>query len=235
MTQVNKRPFGTWSSPISADLVASSFVSFSELAVDGQDLYFLESRPVERGRTALMIRRQDGAFEELTPDNLDARSMVHEYGGGAYAVHDGIAYVVNKVDQDIFALNSRTKEVTRMTDSGINERFADLSVSPSGRLLCVRETHFTDREPRNDLVSIDLRTHAISVIHEGHDFYASARISPNGKKITFLAWDHPNMPWDGTQLYLADVTTEGSLNNLTVIAGGTEESVLQPTWLDNDR
>ncbi|MCY3883484.1 MAG: prolyl oligopeptidase family serine peptidase [Gammaproteobacteria bacterium] len=230
------RPYGTWSSPISAELVASAFVSFGELASDGNALYFLESRPSEKGRTALMIWRSPDDCGELTSELYDVRSMVHEYGGGAYAVANGEAYFVNKSDQDIYQVSGIPESrIERITNSGQNERFADLVVDANGNLVCVRELHHEKSEPKNDLVHINSNTGEISVLHHGHDFYASPRISPDGNQIVFLAWDHPNMPWDGTQLYVGSLKGSGRLVDVTIVAGGTEESIVQPIWLNNER
>lgn len=234
LNTMKARAFGSWPSPISAELVASSFVSFSELCADGENLYYLEARPAERGRTALMVASPLGEHRELTSDPFDVRTMVHEYGGGSYTVANGNIYFVNKEDQDVYHIvEGQSNEPRRITNSGRQERFADFAVDPSGSLICIRESHQNDREPRNDLVRISTSTGAISVLHEGHDFYSSPRLSPNSKCIAFLAWDHPNMPWDGTQLYKADFSHTHELQNVTVIAGGTDESVVQPTWIDD--
>ncbi len=230
------RPFGTWPSPITADLVASAFVSFGELESDGEDLYFLESRPSERGRTALMLWRSADECFEVTNDGFDVRSMVHEYGGGAYAVANGTAYFVNKANQDIYQVRPVDgTTIKQITNSGLGERFADLVIDSTGNLVCVRELHHEDSEPTNDLVHINVISGDVSILHQGHDFYASPRVSPDGNQIVFLAWDHPNMPWDGTQLYLGSFKSPGELENTTIVAGGTEESIVQPIWLNNDR
>lgn len=230
------RPFGTWPSPITADIVASAFVSFGELASDGKDLYFLESRPSERGRTALMLWRSEEECFEVTNDGFDVRSMVHEYGGGAYAVANGTAYFVNKSNQDIFRVEPASgTTIKQITNSGLGERFADLVIDSTGNLVCVRELHHEEREPTNDLVHIDGISGKISVLHHGHDFYASPRISPDGSQIVFLAWDHPNMPWDGTQLYLGRFRSPTELQATTIVAGGNEESIVQPIWLSSER
>lgn len=230
------RPYGTWPSPISADLVASAYVSFAELMSDGRDLFFLESRPAESGRTALMCWRSKEECFELTNKDYDVRSMVHEYGGAAYAVANGRIYFVNKTDQDIYQIEQMGDPTfVRVTNSGPAERFADFSIDSTGNLIGIRELHHPDREPTNNLVHINTATGRVSILHHGHDFYASPRISPCGEKVLFLAWDHPNMPWDGTQLYLGNLRESAELTNTTVIAGGTEESIVQPTWLDQDR
>ncbi len=230
------KPFGTWPSPITADLVASAFVSFGELQSDGEDLYFLESRPSERGRTALMLWRSAEECFEVTNDGFDVRTMVHEYGGGAYAVANGIAFFVNKSNQDIYQVDpAHGPTIKQITNSGLGERFADLVIDSANNLICVRELHHEETEPTNDLVHIDSISGEVSVLHHRHDFYASPRISPNGNQIVFLAWDHPNMPWDGTQLYLGSFKSSGELENTTIVAGGNEESIVQPIWLSNGR
>ncbi|MCY4143768.1 MAG: prolyl oligopeptidase family serine peptidase [Gammaproteobacteria bacterium] len=228
-------PYGSWSSPISAELVASSFVSFGELCADGEDLYYLESRPADRGRTVLMVTSDTGDHREVTSNKFDVRTMVHEYGGGSYTVANGNVFFVNKDDQNVYHIAPDQTEPRKITDSSRDERFADFAIDSQGDLICIREKHQSDREPRNDLVRIRSSNGEIDVLHEGHDFYSSPRLSPNFKRIAFLAWDHPNMPWDGTQLYQADVSEANGLNNLTMIAGGTDESVVQPTWIGDER
>ncbi len=229
-------PYGSWPSPISAELVSSDFVSFGDLKQDGSNLYFLETRPNEGGRTALMKMRDDGNAVELTNQSFNVRTMVHEYGGGSYAVLDGRAFFVNRSDQDIYCVDEQTGDVARITSTGKNERYADL-VAVSCCLFCVRETHYEDREAKNDLVCINVSDGSIDVIHEGHDFYAAPTPSPDHNRFAFVAWDHPNMPWDGTQLYLATLTLDCPcvLTDLTVIAGGPEESIEQPRWIDSER
>ena len=228
--------YGTWKSPLSAHLATADYVSFSELLVDGSDLYFLELRPHESGRTTLKVRRQEGSVHEVTPTPLNVRTKVHEYGGSSYTVANGLVYFVNAEDQDIYCIDNKLSVVPQqVTNSGNTERFANLIYDyKSARLIAVRETHLED-EVINDLVQVDLITGSCQVLHGGHDFYGQPKLSPCGNKIAFLAWDLPNMPWDSTLLYNACVADSGELLEVNVVAGGTAESVFQPEWIDSHR
>ena len=218
------RPYGSWPSPIDADVVTSASKGYGALCAYEDDLFWIESRPEEGGRGTL-IRHAGGEDEELTPAPFNPRSGVHEYGGGAYCIGGDCAYFVNFADQDIYEVtlgHGRVRQVTRD-----KSRYADL-VRAGNALLAVRETHAASTEPTNELVRIEIDTGRATVLHAGHDFYAAPRPSDDGR-IAFLVWDHPNMPWDGTQLVVAEYAN-GQLRNETVVAGGATESVVQPLW-----
>ena len=228
--------FGTWKSPLSADLATAEYVSFSELLVDGSDLYFLELRPHESGRTTLKVRRKEGSIHEVTPSPLNVRTKVHEYGGSSYTVAKGLVYFINAEDQDIYCINNQISVVPQqITKSGATERFANLVYDhKNARLIAVRETHLED-QVINDLVQVSLNTGRCRVLHAKHDFYGQPTLSACGSKVAFLAWDLPNMPWDSTLLYVAHVADNGELIEINVVAGGTAESVFQPEWIDSNR
>lgn len=220
---MTRLPYGTWPSPIDAGIALKASKGYGALTAAGKALYWLESRPEEGGRSTL-IEWRDGQSREITPAPWNPRSRVHEYGGGAYCVADGAAYFVNFADQDIFAADLGGGDVRRVTDTGGDVRYADLAWDGTA-LLAVRETHRDDGEPVNDLARVAPDTGAETTLHEGHDFYAAPRPSADGR-LAFLVWDHPNMPWDGTQLMVADRDGQA-----TVVAGGASESIVQPTWL----
>ena len=239
-------PYGTWSSPISAQLITSDVVGLGGLSNWDGRLVWLEQRPQEQGRSVLVM--DDGStHRELTPAPFNVRSRVHEYGGGAYCTAGQFVFFVNAVDQNIYRIEVGESGITApemVTQGDDSVRFADLVADPvRPRLLAVREAHTTDAsaaaegdtEPENDLVAIDPETGVIEILHAGHDFYASPRITADGARVAFLAWDHPNMPWDGTQLFVADLAGNGGLQEATVVAGGVDESVFQPQWLSPDR
>ena len=227
--------YGAWSSPITADFMLSAFVSFADLLHRDGAFYWLEVRPTEGGRSSLVGYR-DGKRRDLTPAPLNARSRVHEYGGGAFAVSDRMAWFVNFEDQNIHAVRLNGSVARRVTLSGVDERFGGLVWDERrGSLIAVRERHGMGDEAINDLVRVDVADGAIEVLASGHDFYAGARLSPNGDQLAFLVWDHPNMPWDGTQLVVARFDAAGALAEATVVAGGAAESVCQPEWLDDGR
>jgi len=230
-----ERPYGSWPSSISAQALVEGVVALSGLSTDGKRLYWLEGRPEEGGRTVLMTG-EGGSAQALTPAPYNVRSRVHEYGGGAFRVNDGDAYFVNFADQNLYRVNgapdrSAGDSVHQITHSGPEIRFADFTVDATrNRLLSVVERHHPDREPENCIGAVDLATGELTILAEGHDFYASPRLSPDGSRLAFVAWDHPNMPWDGTMLELAELTPTGELSQLHTIAGGARESVQQPLW-----
>ena len=233
-------PYGAWPSPITADLAAASFVSFSDLKFSGGHHYWLEQRPGEGGRSALVAadgrRRRD-----LTPAPMNVRSRVYEYGGGAYALSDDAAYFVNFPDQCVYAVSLDGGAPRQVTAGDAIERFGGLEWDPHRRcLVAIRERHGGGDSAAggadatvNDLVRIDTATGTVSVLHEGHDFYAWPCISGSGDRVAFVVWDHPNMPWDGTQLVVADIDAAGGLGSDTLAAGGIDESIYQPAWTEN--
>ena len=230
---MTRRGYGAWPSPIDADVVTAASRGYGALAAHGDALFWIESRPEEGGRGTLM-HHAAGTSTELTPAPFNPRSSVHEYGGGAFCVADDVVYFVNFADQDIYAVTVGDRGVRRITED--TSRYADLA--PAGdALLAVRERQRPGAdEPDNDLVRIDIATGTATVLHAGHDFYAAPRLEDDAhgggtrnRRIAFLVWDHPNMPWDGTQLVVAEYDEHG-LSAETVVAGGATESIVQPTW-----
>jgi dipeptidyl aminopeptidase/acylaminoacyl peptidase len=224
-------PYGSWPSTITSALLTASGVSLSQLWVDGDRLYWAEGRPLEGGRVAII---QDG--EDVLPRSFNARSRVHEYGGTAWAVHSGALFFTNFSDQRIYRhdVQSGTRPITPEPVVPGSLRYADLRVTPDGAtLVCVRERHEEGREAINELVVLPTDgSREPSILAGGHDFYASPRISPDGRKLAWLTWDHPNMPWDGTELGTA--TFDGSrLSGVEKRAGGPGESIFQPEWSPN--
>jgi dipeptidyl aminopeptidase/acylaminoacyl peptidase len=202
-------PYGSWPSPITADLLVEKVVRLSQLRVDGEDLYWLEGRPAEAGRQ-VVVRRGVG---DVIPAASSARTLVHEYGGGDYTVAGGRVIFSDFASQRIFI-----DEASLTPDDGT--RYADFDVHPDGAsIACVRERHLDRGEVVNDVVAVSLGDGAVQVMAEGHDFFSAPRWSPDGR-LAWLAWDHPNMPWDGTTLYV-----DGA-----VVAGGPAESISQPRW-----
>ena len=228
-------PCGSWPSPIDARTVAAGSKGYGELRAKDDALLWTESRPEESGR-ATLVACVGGVVGELTPHPFNPRSRVHEYGGGSYCIAGGRAdervYFVNFEDQNVYevALATGTAQATprQVTQGDASQRYADLAWNGQA-LLAVRERHDAGgSEPVNDLVRIDVRNGVVDVLHEGHDFYAAPRPSSDGR-IAFLVWDHPNMPFDGCQLLLAE-DDGGRLRNPTVVAGGANESIVQPEW-----
>jgi dipeptidyl aminopeptidase/acylaminoacyl peptidase len=230
---VNKA-YGTWPSPITADAVAAQGIRLSYVAIDGEDIYWLEGRPHEGGRNVLVRRRSDGRQEDVTPSGFNLRTRVHEYGGGAYVVSQGVVYASNFADQRLYRIDTTDDNApTPLTPSG-QWFYADAALDlKRRRLISVREDHSdASREPVNTLVSIPVEgaESAGDVLVSGFDFYSTPRLSRDGSQLAWLAWRHPQMPWDGTELWLADVTEAGALVKQRRVAGGPSESIYQPGW-----
>lgn len=226
-------PYGSWKSPITPDLIVGKTIGLGQIALDGEDIYWIESRPAEAGRNAL-VRWRNGAIEEVVPAPFNVRTRVHEYGGGAYLAHNGTIYFSNFRDQRLYR-TAGSREPTPITpEVDARLRYADATMDAQrNRLICVREDHTADgREPANTIAAVNCDGDPLGgqVLVAGNDFYAAPRLSPDGTRLAWLAWNHPNMPWDGTELWLADVRTDGSLANQRRIAGGPRESIFQPEW-----
>jgi dipeptidyl aminopeptidase/acylaminoacyl peptidase len=230
MTLPNVAPYGSWKSPIDADLVASAGVGLQQLRIDGEDIYWIETRPQEGGRKVVVRQSSDGTLEDVTSPPFNARTRVHEYGGGDYVVHDGTVYFSNFADQRLYR-NRLGENPLPLTPSG-SFRYADTVISPRQNLLiCVREDHSASGEPVNSLVSINLNgSGSVQTLVSGSDFYSSPRLNPDGTKLVWLCWNHPNMPWDGTELWVAGINNTGSLSGAVKVAGGEKESIFQPEW-----
>ncbi len=215
------KPYGSWVSPLSARRIAEAGVALSFVRADGECLYWLEGRPRERGRSVLM-RYRKGAVREVLPAHFDVRSRVHEYGGGAYAAHGG-RVVFSRFPDGVVWLVEGDGEPQPITP-GAALRYADFAFAPEG-IYALREDHRETGEPVNTVVLLDPdRVGEGEPVCAGRDFYAAPRPGPDGR-LACLAWDHPDMPWDATELLL-----DGE-----PIAGGPGESVLQPAWSADGR
>ena len=223
-------PFGSWRSPVTADAIVAGVIGLSQIQLDGDDIYWVEQRPAEGGRHVIVRRRPDGSITDITPPEYNARSRVHEYGGGAYLVHEGTAWFSNFKDQRVYRQDPGRPPVAITPAQDI--RHADFVFDRRHqRLIAIREDHSTDRlSAVNTIVSLDPagKTPARTLV-EANDFYATPRISPSGTHLSWLTWNHPNMPWDGTELWEAELTPDG-LRELRKVAGGHQESIFQPTW-----
>ena len=221
--------YGFWSSAISAEMVAQNSEACSQLKVHKNTVYYCEQRAAEKGRVTILSCDNQGLISECLPKEYSARSRVHEYGGGDFAVGDTGMYFVNDADQAIYCISN--KNVLRITELNNHSRYADLQLSPDENyLVCVRERH--ENSVINDLICIDLASLHIEILVSGADFYMSPVFCENSKKIAWLQWNLPQMPWDGTELYSADFT-EGQVKNLQKIAGGDKESIYQPSFHNN--
>ena len=228
------KPYGAWESDLTIEnFINYSPVGFGGLRSTGVTLFWIESRVSEGGRSVL-VRQTEAGQEDVTPSDFSLRTRVHEYGGNPYCIADDWVVFVNDSDQNLYAQSLKNiSKVRQLTESDFSERFADPIHRPQANsVICIRERHQNTSEPINDVVSVCLDDGSIETLHEGHDFYAHARPTPDGSKLAFLAWDHPNMPWNGTQLYVMQLA--GETHETSIVAGGTAESVCQPEWMSDD-
>ncbi len=226
-------PHGAWPSPISAEMITGRQTGLASPWLDGADAYWTESRPLEGGRTTLIRRRPGAGAVELTPAPFNLRTRVHEYGGRPFAVRDGVIVGVGFADQRVYRLHAGADPVPLTPESGGALRYADLVLDLArGRVLAVREDHRGGGEPANSLVAVPLdgTPHEGEVLASGRDFYAYPRLSPDGSHLAWLSWDHPDMPWDRTTLWLAALDPVGRPGEPAAIATGAEESLVQPEW-----
>ena len=199
---------------------------------DGDDLYWSELRPNEAGRIVVCRRAADGTIGDVTPPGFNARTRVHEYGGGSFAVSHGTVWFVNFADQRLYrqdAVGVTPRPITPAADV----RHADMAVDlQRGRIYAVREDHTTGaREPVNSIVSLDQNGEGdVLTLASGNDFYSSPKLSPDGSRLAWTTWNHPNMPWDGSELWVAELDRDGRATSSRKVAGGESESVLQPEW-----
>jgi dipeptidyl aminopeptidase/acylaminoacyl peptidase len=225
-------PYGSWKSPITSDLIVSGFVGLSQPLIDGPDIYWIEMRPTEGGRGVVVKRDVRAVINDVTPPPFNARTRVHEYGGGDYVVRGGSVYFSNFSDQRLYL--RKDEEPARAITPLADIRYADAIIDEKGkRLICVREDHTaSSREAVNTLASLKLEDNDTSgqVLVSGNDFYASPRLSQDGSQLAWLTWNHPNMPWDGTELWTGKFGEDGQLESRHKVAGGHSESVFQPEW-----
>ena len=224
-------PYGSWKSPITAALIASGTMTLGQLALDGDDVYWVETRPAEGGRNVIVRWRPESGTTNLTPVPFNARTRVHEYGGGSFLVSDGTVYFVNFADQQVY--RKHEEGAPEPVTAGEKHRYADgILDRQRNRLISVREDHAAGgHEPVNSLVAIPLDVKGgEEILISGNDFYCSPRLSPDGSRLAWLTWNHPNMPWDGTELWTGELRPDGSLGKSEKVAGGAEESVIQPEW-----
>jgi dipeptidyl aminopeptidase/acylaminoacyl peptidase len=229
---ITERPYGSWPTPITSELVTAAAVRLGEVRVDGADVVWAEGRPAEGGRTQLVRRTPDGATADLLPEGRNARTAVHEYGGAAWWVRDGVVWFTDWADQRLYRLapGGEPEPITPEPASPRADRYADGDVAPDGTtIVCVRERHDgpSAADVRNEVVRLAADTASEpEVLVTGPDFVAAPRLSPDGTALAWLQWNHPSMPWDDTELIVRDLES----GEETVVAGGPGESVLEPRW-----
>ena len=226
-------PFGSWSSPITPSMITSSGISVSQIATDGESLYWLENRPLEHGR-GVVVRRRQGTIEDLTPAACNVRTRAHEYGGGSFWVHEGVLFFANFSAQRLYrrSVTGDCEPITPEPDVPAADRYADGCVTPDGRwTTCIRETHAEGGAVRNEIVILPTDGSSLPrTLVAGNDFYAFPRLHPDGTHLAWVEWGHPKMPWDGTELWVADIGPEREITHATRVAGGHDESIFQPRW-----
>ena len=229
-------PYGSWASPLGAERAVAAGIGLSEVAFDGDAVLWQESRPTEQGRCTLMHLASDGTLRELTPAPWNVRTRVHEYGGGASLMQRGVLWFSLAADQRLYRIDPGRAPRPITPEAAL--RYADLCADAQRSLLwAVREDHRQRGEARNTLVALrdDGDLHGGRSVAEGHDFYAAPRLSPDGTQLAWLCWNHPDMPWDGCELWLATIGADATLHGARRVAGGRDEAVQQPLWSPDGR
>jgi dipeptidyl aminopeptidase/acylaminoacyl peptidase len=239
MKSMAASPYGFWTSPITSDLVVADSIRLDQVALDGDAIYWTEIQPQKQGRTFVYRDGVDREPERVTPDDANAfsvRARAHEYGGGAFAVSEGVIYFSNNIDQRLYRQDAgRPPSPITPAPAGAAAdafRYADGVIDRRrGRTVCVREDHTGGGEAITTLVAVDLSSAtATHVLVSGNDFYSTPRLSPDGNRMSWLAWRHPDMPWVATEAWIGDVFPDGTIGNPRRVAGGPDESVFQPEW-----
>jgi dipeptidyl aminopeptidase/acylaminoacyl peptidase len=229
--EAEHRPYGSWPSVIGIDDIVAATVRLGEPWIDGDDVYWIEGRADEGGRSVLVRHAADGTTADVTPPPFNVRSRVHEYGGGSFTVAGGTVVFSNLADGRLYRIDPGDDAPQPITPDG-PFRYADLRVDPGRRrFLAVREDHSGEGQPVAAIVDVPLDgERAPRVLVAGPDFLAAPRLSPDGTTLAWLEWDQPDMPWDATRLRTATVNDDGSLGQSDLAAGGFDESIVQPEW-----
>jgi len=265
-------PYGSWTSPITSDLVAAAAIRLDQVALDGDATYWSESEPKKQGRSFIYRAGEGGEAELVTPDDANAfnvRTRAHEYGGGAFAVQNGTVYFSNFADQRLYrqdagqqprpitplptaAASTSGQPATLLAGNPTDGLRSNVATDPApetlapadalryadgvidrrrGRIVCVREDHTRSGEVINTLVSVDISGAAApQVLVSGGDFFSTPRLSPDGDRLAWLTWHHPNLPWVKTEVWVGEILADGMVGNPRQVAGGPDEALFQPEW-----
>ncbi len=261
-------PYGSWTSPITSDLVGAAAIRLDQIALDGDAIYWSEFQPQKQGRTFIYRSDEGGEAELVTPDDANAfnvRTRAHEYGGGAFAVQNGTVYFSNFADQRLYrqdagqqprsitplptvAASAIGLSATLPADNPADGPRSSVATGPApetlapadalryadgvidrrrGRIVCVREDHTRPGEVINTLVSVDISGEAVpQVLVSGGDFFSTPRLSPDGDRLAWLTWHHPNMPWVKTEVWVGEILADGMVGNARQVAGGAGPGVV---------
>ena len=226
-------PFGSWSSPINTGLIVKDAIGIDEIQLYQNICYWIEKRPSDNGR-CVIVQYKDGNKTDYLPDGFSARSRAHEYGGASYCVSTTTLYFINDTDQQIYSLreNQKPQKIT----SYENCRFTDMAIdSQQQQIICICEDHSNKHtEPVNTLVTINIKSGTKKILAEGYSFYSNPVLSSNDQQLAWLCWNHPNMPWDGSELWLADIT-DNQIHHVRQASGSDNISVCQPRWSPGTR
>ncbi|MRX28460.1 S9 family peptidase [Kangiella sp. HZ709] len=238
---LNIAPFGHWQSDISTEMLAAKSNRLGQMKVIGNSVYWLESRAQDKGR-GVIVKYCNGKTVDITPEGYSVKTRVHEYGSGDFWGAKGKIIFANDKDQRLYLQNlvsETVRPLTQESETKLGLRYADGDLSDLHNFtVCVREFHPKDSNAHqviNDLISCHIETGEVKVIANGADFYSNPRISPDGKRICWLQWSHPNMPWDETELWQADIYSDGDVGNPLKVAGGDQTSIYNPQWTDDNQ
>lgn len=222
-------PFGLWPSPITPELLTAQAVRLSDPQAVGEYCYWLEMRPWEKGRNVLVCEHA-GTRRDMFAAPISVRTRAQEYGGSSYLATAEAIFYVQDSDQRIYEFNLQQQHSRALTPEG-EYRYADFCVDPHRqRLIAVRENYSGHHHPEADIIAIDLQHLTITQLVQGADFYSNPRISPDGKRLSYLRWFHPQMPWDGSECLVAELDEQGAVLHEHLVAGGKNESIFQPQW-----
>jgi len=231
--------YGTWTSPITAEMIAEGSSSILNMQIHDNATYWCEFRPTNKGRYTIVKRDFSGKTQDATDPEFNVRTFVHEYGAGAFTASKGIIYASNAKDSAIYIIKpghtphkltegqTTVKLGDKLTWKGA--RFTDLRVTSAG-LIAIGECHEPGQLVENFLALINTSKGTYQKIASGYDFFASPAVSPDGKKIAWLCWNLPNMPWTKSELWIGDLSSAGTVENAHHIISDAYESVLEPQW-----